>query len=532
MAVPAYATDLVDITTSFTTNWNLITEGGGGQNAITAPERDDGIYDDGSGVVCVSRNPFSTSVRGVAYDRALITVATDDAVFYWWKADVAAALDTQASAGVRLVAGSTLTAYRQYYVAGSDTYAKGGWRCTPIDVTNAGDLDRGTPGSPDYDTFGIMFDVPGSGPSKGFPFKLSMVRHGREISVTAGEVADPATWDKLATHAEDGTRRWGIVQETDTGAAMQGIVRWGTGATAVYSRDSNRAIVFADTQGYTVTDFTQLLFANASTDVVWNGITFISLDTLNRGLVSIANNASVDLLGCTFIDIGTTTDGGSNSTFDGSTWIGCDPITAAGGSFVGITVEDSTAALNTSAFVYNETADPGTILAGASFVAGATTANHAIEFGLSSPTSITLDGVSFSGYNAANNTNDSAIHIKRTSGTVTINLTNGADSPSYRTDGATVVIQQSVTLTLAPLIAGSAITIADSTDQTVYFDTGSSGTSEAFAYNAASLGGEIVNVVVIEPGYEPYEVKNFVLPATSQSLNVSQQTDTVFSNPP
>ena len=99
MAVPEYATDLTDITTSFTIDWNLVSEGGGGQNSLTAPETDDYIQ----GTEAVSRNPFSTSIRGVAYDRAAITVATDDAVFHWWKADVAAALDSFANGGVHLI---------------------------------------------------------------------------------------------------------------------------------------------------------------------------------------------------------------------------------------------------------------------------------------------------------------------------------------------------------------------------------------------------------------------------------------------
>lgn len=531
MAAPAYATDLTDITTSFSLNWNLITEGGGGQNALTAPERDDGIYDDGSGVVCVSRNPFSTSIRGIAYDRALITVATDDAVFYWWKADVAAALDTFANFGVRLVAGSTLTDYRQYGAAGNDTYAKGGWRCTPIDVTNAGDLNRGTPGTPDYDTFGIMFDLPGSGPSKGFPFKISMLRHGRSIDITAGDSGDPATWDKLVTHAEVGTRRWGIVQETDTGASVQGITNWGTAATAVYSRDSNRSIVFQETFGHVVAEFSKIVFANASTDVEWSNLTFIALDAENRGVVEIGNNAAVSFLGCTFIDLTRVEDGGSNTVYDGSTFIGlADQITALGGSFAGCSFDSPAVAADESALVYNQTADPNTLLSGASFIQG-TNAHHAIELGLSSPLSVTLDGVTFSGFGAAA-TNGSAIYVKRTAGTVTINLVNGADTPTIKTDGATVVIQQSVTLTLEPLVAGSAVTIADAADQTVYYDNGSTGTSAAWAYNASDFGGgELVNVVIIEPGFEPFEVKNFAPPATSQSLNVSQRGDTVFDNP-
>jgi hypothetical protein len=532
VVAPAYATDLTDITTDFTNNWNLITEGGGGQNAITAPERDDGIYDDGSGVVCVSRNPFSSSIRGIAYDRALITVATDDAVFYWWKADVAAALDSFANFGVRLCAGSTLTDYRQYGVAGNDTYAKGGWRCTPIDVTNAGDLDRGTPGTPNYDTFGIAFDLPGSGPSKGFPFKISMIRHGRSVDVTEGDSGDPATWAKLATHAEAGTRRWGIVEETDTGADIAGIVNWGTASTAVYSRDSNRAITFRETFGHVVAEFTKLVFANASTDIEWNGITFTALDATNRGVIEInsTDNPAVGLLSCVFTDLTRIEDGGSNTDYTGSTFVGvADQIVSNGGTFAACTFDSPGVAVDESAFVYNETADPGTILAGSSFVKGAN-AHHAIELGLSSPTSVTLDGVSFSGFGAAA-ANDATIYVKRTSGTVTINLTNGADTPTIKTDGATVNIQQSVTLTFTPLIAGSAITVARSTGQTVEYDNGNSGTSAAFAYNAATLGGVLVDITIMQVGSVPIVVRSFALPSTSQDFNVSQIDDTVFDNP-
>jgi len=238
MAVPAYATDLTDITSSFSTGWSLITEGGGGANTLTAPETDDFIQ----GTQSVSRNPFSSSIRGIIYDNvSTVSVATNDAVFYWWKADVAQALDTIAGGGVRLVMGISTTAYKQFYVAGSDTYALGGWKCVPLDPANAGDLNRGTPGSAPYDFYGVAFDVPSTGPSKGFPFKIDMIRHGRQIDVTAGEVANPATWDALTTYADATTRRWGIVQGTDTGAQQQGIVNWGTSGTAVYSRDEARA---------------------------------------------------------------------------------------------------------------------------------------------------------------------------------------------------------------------------------------------------------------------------------------------------
>ena len=80
-------------------------------------------------------------------------------------------------------------------------------------------------------------------------------------------------------------------------------------------------------------------------------------------------------------------------------------------------------------------------------------AHHAIEFGTTSPTSITLNNLDFTGFNASQDVNGSIFHVKRTTGTVTINLvgctSDVAFASSYRTDGATVVIvEDPVTLTI------------------------------------------------------------------------------------
>ena len=464
MAAPAYATDLTDINTNnvFTTadGWGLQTEGGGGQNAITAPELDDFIQ----GTRGVSRNPFSSSVRGITFDNgATVTVATDDAVYYWWKADVAQALDTIANGGVHLTAGTGVAVYRRYPVAGKDTYAKGGWRCTPIDVTFAGGLaDRGSPGSPPYDWFGVMFDIPADGPSKGFPFKMDMIRHGRSVDVTAGDSGDPATWDKLTAHSDDITRQWGIVQGTDTGAVLQGIINWGTAATAVYSRDSNRAIALAETFTFVVSDFTQIVFNNASTDVEWNGISITALDSENKGLIDINNNAAVALLGCVFTGIDTTADGGTNTDFTGSTWINSGVITGAGGTFVDTTISGYEGTADTAVFEWDVNDDGDGTLDGMSFTKG-TAATHAIELGASTPTSITLNDWTVSGYNATDGQNDSV--ILNTSGkSITVNVIGGSGTFSFKNVGggsATTIVANPVTLSIEVLDITTGLAIPD-----------------------------------------------------------------------
>jgi len=101
-------------------------------------------------------------------------------------------------------------------------------------------------------------------------------------------------------------------------------------------------------------------------------------------------------------------------------------------------------AADASALVWNGNFDPDGNLDGMTFSKG-TAAHHAIEFGISTPTTMTLRNMDFSGFNASNAQNDSTLHIKRTSGTVTINVIGSTGNISYKSDGATV------TLVIAPV---------------------------------------------------------------------------------
>jgi hypothetical protein len=460
MAAPAYATDLSDIITDMasSTGWTLISDGGGGANSFSVPETDDYIQ----GNNCISRNPWTAAnIRGMVYNSSQ-TITADNAVFIWWKSDVAQALSTRASGGIQCLVGNATTALKCYYVDGSDTYARGGWKCSPIDPTTTQSTSIGSPTST-TSYFGVRWAVASSGPSKGFPYKIDAIRRGRNIEVTAGDSGTPATFESLTTYADDITRRWGIVQPTATGMTQQGRVYWGTASTAVYSRVSNRTLVLLDTLNFTVAGFTQILFANASSDVVWDNVSIGTLDTTNnRGLISISNNAVVSLTNCNISDLNTTTDGGTNSTWDGTTWRRCNAVTAAGGSFLGCNFLVPTVAANTSSLVWDIATNPNGLLDGSSFSAHASTLHHGIEFGLTSPTTIDLIGVTFTGFSSSNNVNNSMIHVKRTSGTVTINITGGGTTPSYRTDGATVnIVSNPVTFSITSQTAGGSAVVTN-----------------------------------------------------------------------
>lgn len=522
MATPAYATDLTDILLEMpsSTSWTLISSGGGGASSFSVPETDDYIQ----GANCISRNPWSSSIRGMVYNSSQ-TFATDEALFIWWKADIAAALDTIANGGIQILVGSASTDYRGWYVAGSDTYQLGGWRCAVIDPTTTPSVTVGSP-TTTRSFFGVRWNVPSTGPTKGFPFKIDAFRRGFGLSITAGDSGDPATWEKLATHDSNGTRRWGVASPTATGAEMQGTVNWGTASASVYSRDSNRTVTLLNTFAFVSANFSQIVVAHASTDLEWDNISISALGTTNRGRIVVNNNAKAWMTNCNFADLNTTASGGTNTKFNGSTWRRCNAVTGAGGSFLACKFLVPTVAADTSALIWNLATDLGGLLDGSTFSKGAN-AHHGLELGVDSPTTITLTNITWAGFNVSNGQNDSAIHVKRTTGTVTINVSGGT-SPSYKSAGATVVLGSSTTLTLTGLKNPTEVRVfnAGTTTAVAGSENVVSGTFSTGIDAATYLS---VDIAVLSLGYQNLRLLA-VSTTTDVSIPIQQQIDRQYQN--
>jgi hypothetical protein len=223
----------------------------------------------------------------------------------------------------------------------------------------------------------------------------------------------------------------------------------GTVTNAVDFRDSNKSVFIQWTPKVTA-NFNLIECINASSNIEMTGFTFVCLDTTtaSNGRFLMTDQCDVNVSGSTFVDMDTFVfDKGTTKTVDCTdvTFRRCNTITAGGGDFTGTSVLNSTAATNTSSLIWNVATDPDGLLDNMSFDStNSTNAIHAIEFGTSSPLTMTLTGIDFQGFNASQNQNDSIFHIKRTTDTVTLNLV-GCTSDvsftnSYRTDGATVVI--------------------------------------------------------------------------------------------
>jgi hypothetical protein len=116
---------------------------------------------------------------------------------------------------------------------------------------------------------------------------------------------------------------------------------------------------------------------------------------------------------------------------------------------------------------YDLNVDPDGELDGISFTKG-TADTHAIVFGPNIPASISLRSHTYSGYSASNNVASSTLHFLDTTGTITVNIVGGGDTPSYKTEGATIVINNAVTVTVEGLTKVTPVTvIADETAGTV-----------------------------------------------------------------
>jgi hypothetical protein len=180
--------------------------------------------------------------------------------------------------------------------------------------------------------------------------------------------------------------------------------------------------------------------------------------------MSSANIDTLTLTACQFIALANTitfaSTGASGHSVTGCTFDGCGQIDAGAVTFTNNVVSNSTATsgalvagggdmdgttitgyegtADTSALIYNETGDPDGELDNMNITKG-TASTHAIEFGTSSPTTMTLRGIDFSGFNASDAQNDSTLRFLRTTGTITVNLIGCSGNISYKKEaGATV----------------------------------------------------------------------------------------------
>jgi len=519
LATPSYTTGLTGLLLEMpsTSGWTAL---GGGAGALNAPETDVFIQ----GANCIDKGYWSSAIKGMIYNMGSDqAIPADNALYIWFQYTAPPSLDTEANGGIRVIIGSGTGDYNYWYVKGKDTYTYGGWFCAVVDPTITPDSAVGSPtGAHQY--FGGVANLPGDGPSKGYPWCIDAFRYGRDFYIGNGEDGDEATFAGAAATNDLSGNRYGQFQAIDGGYLMQCRLVIGTATSAVYFEDANTQVIIANTKRVCA-DFNKLEVNNASSYVSWTAISFLALGTVSRGDFEAVDDADINIDSCTFTDMGTFLFK-SNSAIDNTTFRRCGQVTQNSAEFGGCIFANSYAAI---ALCAN---DPSK-LTDCSWTSTGT--GHGIEF--TTTGEYTFNGNSFSNY-GADETTDAAIY-NNSGGLITLNIGGGGDgSPTVRngSGASTVLCAGLVTLTLTNVFSGSDVRIFDQAgpppnilaSADPFTAAGSTGN---FEYSYTYSPDTYVDVVIHKEDKQWYFINDYLLGNADASIPISQLTDRQYTNP-
>lgn len=539
MAAAGYTTDLVTIDSADTvTGWTEPT----GSIAGGTPAAETDYFIQGTG--CVSKTFNATGLGGLGFlAGAGVTIPTDGAVYVWVYFSAPNALTTKALGGMQVLIGSAAANYTRYYVTGSNTYTYGGWVCFPVNPTIAGSATQGTP-TATRQYFGMSANV-ANAISKGNPCGVDVIRYGRgTLQVINGDLANGyATFSGAATTNDlnsGSLNRWGILSFVDGVYKMQGHLSLGVVGTAVDFRDSNKNVIIQNTE-FVTTNFNTIEVRNASSRVDFTGVSVSTLSTVSKGRFLVTENATINLASCTFTDMGTFTF--LAATIATSTiFRRCELITTGGATFTDCIIDSPSGTIGMTCSILTIG-----LVTNTRFISKGT--GYAIEV-TGTATNFTLSGVTFTGFAASNgSTGNEAVFVNIASGTISINITNGGNTPSIRTAGATVTVVNSKTFTITNIVSGSEVRILRQSDlvelagaevvsaspsgqtggASISTDPDNAGRFR-LAYSYGYTSDIPIFVVVFNVNYQPLR-PSATLKSTDGSLQVAQTIDRQYLNP-
>jgi len=440
-------------------------------------------------------------------------------------------LETEAGGGVEISFNDgSVTEYVTAF--GSDTY-DGGWVNFVIDMNLLTTLTLANVEQwgvrPQYTTNAKNVDN----------FWVDYLRYLDGYYATGGTSGDEIGLALIAARDKDdgaGTLRgYGVLIAIEGVFFSYGELQIGNGSTTTWFKMDGDVIIFTDQP--VAAGLYQIRAQGTGCRVDIKGSVIKSGGTTNNTRF-ILDFDDADLLSCSFTNNLISRAGicnfKSGQTVTGNTFENCGQITPAGADMTGCIVKLYEGTADTSALIYDVNADPDGELDNMSFEKG-TAATHAIEFGTNSPLTMTLTGISFSGYNASNGQTDSTLHIKRTSGTVTINLTGCTGDISYKSDGATVSLvrdPRQFKFTLSPSITGYewriySVTTLGSLDGATELDGQETATQDNQSYSYTYSSDVYIAVQIIAQPDEDYEesITYYTLKDSNQDLTITLKKD-------
>jgi len=370
-------------------------------------------------------------------------------VFMWQYFAVGTNLYSYASDGMQMVVASDVSNGSLYTVTGNDFRPNpyGGWYNYAVDPSITADQTTGSGNLGTYRWFGSAVSLTLK-ISKGTPHAVDAMRYGRgEIYCTGAD----ATFVGMAAANDDNSdpfNRWGLFQDKGGTYLWKGLMSMGQAGTSTTFEDSNRVITIDDTPK-TFPTFNKIEINHVDSNVTWNNITFISTGTYAPGLLEVIDDATFVLTSCIFNDMNTFIFD-SNSILTTTVFNGCGEVTQGAGTFDTCTFNESPATVTLVADNLH------TGVSDCIFNSDGT--GHAINIGsIPATTAITCANF-FNGYVAGatgspitpGTSGNEAILCNVAGGeTLTINVSEGYDTPSVKNDGAGAVwVVSSVDVTL------------------------------------------------------------------------------------
>ena len=344
MALPIYTNDLTTIATGAlaTETWDESSDAG--WDDAGAMVDDINLYYQGDS--CVSAQFTKDGVGTIinSYGSA-ITVPTDGAILMWHMWAAPPALATKALGGVRVLVGSSFGDFEAWTVAGSDfppEFIWNSWAFNPLIGTP--DYTVGTP--TEYSFFGT--GVSALAQARGNPNAMDSIFYGRcEQIYTLGEIANPSMFSGYATIDNNLLNKYGLLREFNGAYLHQGLMSFGTAATAVYFEDSNVNINIMNTENVTSL-FNRYEVNNASSTLKWTAISISALGIVSRGDFVVVDNATIEKTSCTFTDMNSFIYQ-SNSTILTSTYRRCGLVTQGSSTITSCTFDNPSGTIAVSA---------------------------------------------------------------------------------------------------------------------------------------------------------------------------------------
>lgn len=401
------------------------------------------------------------------------------------------------------------------------------WLRVWVDPTATADTSGGTLGLGSVRQFGAEFDIGDVGGTSESCLLDRIDYTAGGLLIDAGTGGSPATFDD-GLSADEGTsgNRYGVLESRAGTIFCNARITIGSATATVFTdsgfdlKFSNQELAASTFMGLTVD------LQNAGTAVTLSDGSIKSGGATKLGDLVVSGSSGTLSLTRVPLSRLRVVDLNSACTLDGCTISSSGAINANGAALTSCSVTGSTAA---SALVWDVATDPNAALEATGFVSGG--AGHAIELGTTSPTTINLTGVTFDGYASSDgSTGNEAIWVRRTAGTVTINIS-GGDTPTIRTDGATVVVNNAVNHTVTNLPSTAEVTYVRVSDETVLYHVETVGGTGTVTYAYNYTVDTAVNILIHDILTNVADIDGVVLSNSDQSVPATYEDDRVFSNP-